>query len=399
MSSTNDVEVDVAIFGGGIAGLWLLDQLVEAGYSAALFEAHRLGTGQTVASQGIIHGGTKYTFGLAFDSAVKSLRAMPTLWRDCVEGNRAPDLSSARVLSPRTHMWLPKQAGAGLLGAFSRILMRSRVEVVPRSAWPVSLDAPGVQGAVYALDEVVLDVPSVLAALQERHRDRIRRIPALDGETTQAIDTRRPDDIRVGPVRVKAQRVALMAGRGNAALQALAGLEAPQQQLRPLHQVMVAGMEQPLYAHCVGRHTRPLATVTSHPTAQGDFVWWIGGGIAEAGVASEPEALIDHAREELPRLFPAADFGAARFATHRVDRAEALDPRGRRPNGPVWQASGAHVVAWPTKLALAPVLADHVLEAWHQSGLRPGPARIEGLAALPQPEVARPPWEEVETWS
>ena len=114
MSSTNDVEVDVAIFGGGIAGLWLLDQLVESGYSAALFEAHRLGTGQTVASQGIIHGGTKYTFGLALDSAVKSLRAMPTLWRDCVEGKRSPDLSSARVLSSRTHMWLPKQAGAGL---------------------------------------------------------------------------------------------------------------------------------------------------------------------------------------------------------------------------------------------------------------------------------------------
>ena len=54
---TNGMELDVVIFGGGAAGLWLLDVLREAGFGVLLLEADRLGTGQTIASQGIIHGG------------------------------------------------------------------------------------------------------------------------------------------------------------------------------------------------------------------------------------------------------------------------------------------------------------------------------------------------------
>ena len=43
MKSPSDVVVDVAILGGGIAGLWLLHRLQLEGYSAALFEAEQLG--------------------------------------------------------------------------------------------------------------------------------------------------------------------------------------------------------------------------------------------------------------------------------------------------------------------------------------------------------------------
>ena len=53
----NLLDVEVVIFGGGIAGLWLLDELHRAGMTTLLLEAHELGSGQTIASQGIIHGG------------------------------------------------------------------------------------------------------------------------------------------------------------------------------------------------------------------------------------------------------------------------------------------------------------------------------------------------------
>ena len=53
-------HIDVAIIGGGIAGLWLLAQLRERGYGALLIESNQLGSGQTLCAQGIIHGGTKY---------------------------------------------------------------------------------------------------------------------------------------------------------------------------------------------------------------------------------------------------------------------------------------------------------------------------------------------------
>jgi len=31
--------------------------------------------------------------------------------------------------------------------------------------------------------------------------------------------------------------------------------------------------------------------------------------------------------------------------------------------------------------------------------IQPGAARLDGLAALPEPTVARPPWDEVAQWS
>ena len=75
-------RVDVLILGGGGAGLWLLDDLHRQGYSAALVEASSLGSGQTIASQGIIHGGLKYALnGKAAGSAAKAIRDMPLRWR------------------------------------------------------------------------------------------------------------------------------------------------------------------------------------------------------------------------------------------------------------------------------------------------------------------------------
>jgi len=57
----HSMSCDVAIIGGGIAGLWLLNRLMNSGYNAILFESKALGSDQTVASQGMIHGGIKYT--------------------------------------------------------------------------------------------------------------------------------------------------------------------------------------------------------------------------------------------------------------------------------------------------------------------------------------------------
>ena len=40
------IEKDIVILGGGIAGLWLLNRLRNAGYAAVLLESTALGTGQ-----------------------------------------------------------------------------------------------------------------------------------------------------------------------------------------------------------------------------------------------------------------------------------------------------------------------------------------------------------------
>jgi glycine/D-amino acid oxidase-like deaminating enzyme len=394
VSDGADVVVDVAILGGGIAGLWLLDALEAAGYTAALFEAGELAAGQTVASQGIIHGGAKYTLGLALDRAVRELREMPAAWRASLEGAGGPDLRGARVLSPHTYMWIPRQPGGRVIGLFSRLLMRSRVQALPRDDWPEPLRSSGAPGTVLALDEMVLDVPSVVAALRSRHRGRIRKIPGA-GAVDFADGGRL---LRAGGLAVAAARFVFAAGAGNEGLMARAGVADVPAHRRPLHQVMARGVEHPLYAHCIGRSTKPLATVTSHLTWDGDRVWYVGGLIAEDGVAESEERLIERARRELPRLFPGADLSGAGWATFRVDRAEGGSASGRRPAGPVVRRSDRFLVVWPTKLALAPHLAARVVAALREEGVRPAPARLDALAELPEPAVALPPWERVERW-
>lgn len=399
MTRTADVVADVAIFGGGIAGLWLLDRLIAHGFSAVLFEADRLGAGQSVASQGIIHGGAKYTLGLARDSAVRELRGMPSIWGSALRGDAStgPDLSRARTLSQHTHLWVPRQLGGGVIGAFSRLVMRSHVRRLPRTEWPEGLRCESAKGSVYALDELVLDVPSVLEALRVAHRARIRRMPDARAVTFEDDGAR----LRVGDLDVDVQRTVLTAGAGNEALLARAGISRVRQQRRPLHQVVIGGMKSAVYAHCVGRSTRPLATVTAHPSREGgDHVWSVGGQIAEQGVEESAEQLIERAKRVLPTLFPGADFGSSRWATYRVDRAEGAVEGGHRPDGPILHTSGRILVAWPTKLALAPSLANRIVAALRcEGGVQPVVPRLDALAALPEPSVARPPWEEVDRWS
>ena len=59
-SKRDSTRIDVAIIGGGIAGTWLLRLLSQKGYNAILLEQNELGCGQTLASQGMVHGGLKY---------------------------------------------------------------------------------------------------------------------------------------------------------------------------------------------------------------------------------------------------------------------------------------------------------------------------------------------------
>ncbi|MEZ5430716.1 MAG: FAD-dependent oxidoreductase [Verrucomicrobiales bacterium] len=63
MGTAADQQRDVIVFGGGVAGLWILNALAAKGYDALLMTDRELGAGQTLAAQGVIHGGLKYALG------------------------------------------------------------------------------------------------------------------------------------------------------------------------------------------------------------------------------------------------------------------------------------------------------------------------------------------------
>lgn len=164
-------------------------------------------------------------------------------------------------------------------------------------------------------------------------------------------------------------------------------------QRRPLHMVMVRGPLPPLNGHCTDASTTRV-TITSVRDHDGTTVWQVGGQLAEDGVHMDRNALISHARRELAITVPGVNFGDARWSSYRVDRAEPQTNDGRRPNDAWCRADGPVITAWPTKLALAPRLADQVAD------LLPPPSggRQREFPDWPRPEIALPPWELEQVW-
>src|SRR3990167_7883963 len=120
------LNVDIAILGGGIAGLWLLTRLRQQGYQAVLLETAALGQGQTLSAQGIIHGGTKYAVARALTGIAASIKQMPRRWRDCLAGRGEIDLQAVQLLSPHQYLWVPASLRGKFVGFLTSKLMQSR---------------------------------------------------------------------------------------------------------------------------------------------------------------------------------------------------------------------------------------------------------------------------------
>ncbi|RMD62288.1 MAG: FAD-dependent oxidoreductase [Planctomycetota bacterium] len=405
IAAPQPAPVDVVVLGGGIAGLWTLRRLVEAGLDACLLERRALGAGQSIASQGIIHSGLKYTLRGAVTGAARAMAEAPDIWRACLRQEREPSLPPGALLSERCWLWRTRslRSQAALLGA--RAGLKTRPVPVPAHERPAALrDCPG---EVYSVEEPVVSPGGVLEALAAPVRDRL----ALTADADDALDVSRIQGrllLRVrladGTTLALAPRaLVLTAGTGAEALRAQLGLATQALQRRPLHMVLARGPSLPrLFGHCVdGAATR--VTVTSAACADGSTVWQVGGRIAEQGVGMDEPELLRLARSELAATLPGVDFTDVRLACYRIDRVEARTATGAKPDRETVFVEGPIVTALPTKLALAPLLADRVLEAVEPLLEAVGDAddaavACAALACAPRPAVAPPPWESQLRW-
>lgn len=385
------ISTDVLIVGAGVAGLWLNARLQRLGYSTVLVERASLGGEQTIKSQGIIHGGTKYALHGALTGASEAIADMPRRWREALAGNGELDLGKTRILSEAHYLWSPGTLAGKLTSFFASKAVRGRVDQVKGDQLPPALQDRAFKGKVYRLAELVIDVPSLLANLAELAGDSL-----LAGERIEPL--KEGDELvglRVDDREIRAQRIVLSAGAGTEALLQALGLSQPAMQRRPLHMVMAKGPNlKPLYAHCLGGGPKPRVTVTTHPAADGQWVWYLGGDLAEAeGVAREPAAQIAAAQKEIASLLPWVDQSPVRWATLRVDRAEPAQSGLVRPDNAFLADQQRLLVGWPTKLALAPDFADRVLASLDRDGIRP--TAQPDLADLPRPPVGVPAWEQL----
>lgn len=403
-SSVQTTTVDVVIFGGGVAGLWLLNRLRNAGYQAVLLEADRLGAGQTRYSQGIIHGGTKYALTGKLTGSSEAISQMPAIWNSCLAGEGELDLRQVKLLSTNQYMWSTESLTSRMAGFFASKLMRSRTRPVEGDGRPEVFRDRQFNGQVYCLEEPVLDTASLVQALAEPHRETIFKLPAIENVQLTHGDNRWQVTLQHGErsVRFEARRLVFAAGKGNAELLKLIGRDTPPMQLRPLKMVMLRGgkgapLPGTLYAHCLGASANPRITITTHYDAQGNRVWYLGGQIAEEGVGRDHAAQVTAARQELHALFPWLDLSAAAWGTLPIDRAEIKIGDGSRPDNLFVDETDGVFTAWPTKLALAPRLAGEIVERLQQAGVRPG-SKSE-LPDWPHPGYAPLPWQEEERWS
>jgi glycerol-3-phosphate dehydrogenase len=396
------VVFDLAIIGGGVAGLWLANRAKSAGYSVVVFESAGLGGGQTLASQGMIHGGMKYTLAGALTGASEAIAEMPKHWRTCLCGEGDVDLHHTRILSDHFFMWSGDDLGSKLTGFLASKITRGRVEPVHPDRRPPLLRHPLFTGSLYRLEDLVIDAPSLVANLAnniEGHCFLIDWNAATLGKDNLGnlhLSINTPEQA----LEIRAQRFVFTAGKGNAELLANIGHTQPAMQLRPLQQVMVKHHHPfDFYGHCLGTDTTPRLTISSHRLPDGGHVWYLGGSLAEKGATMAADELIRLAGEELRRLIPWINLQGAEWAVLPVDRAEPLQPGFARPdNAFIEQIPGTNLlVGWPTKLTLAPNLANRALELLQQDEIYPA-AHSAGCKYLhrylPYAEVGKTPWEQ-----
>lgn len=311
------LSVDVAIVGGGISGLWLANLLDGRGLSVVICEARGVGGVQTLASQGIVHGGAKY--GLEGTSPLAgALKEMPHRWRACLGGTGEVDLRGVGVLAEKIDIRIADET----------------IEVT----------------------DFVLDVPSLVRRLARPIAHRI--IATTVSPESLVSDGSGVKRIELGTRTIHARAYVLAAGAGNRTLAQQAGFHVPIQH-RPLRQTIVRSRRPArTYAHWMSspRDTEPTLTVTSHGSLLS-----VGGAVADAGASRDEAAQIVLVKNLLRQAFPGVDVEGAAFETFAAVRAEP-DSNAIRDLPDAYVARhGNCLLCLPVKLSLAPRLGDLAL--------------------------------------
>ncbi len=398
------IEKDALIIGGGIAGLWMLNRLRADGYDVMLLEKNKLGGGQTIASQGMIHGGIKYALNGNLNSASEAIADMPDHWKSCLAGNGDVDLTGTNILSEHYYMW-PRNSLRSRFNAFlGSKALRAKVSKVDSKNYPDFFQSH-IKGPLYELLDIVLDVPSLLSCLCKNHQANIKLFSHdswwsieknADGEF-KSLSMQQGDEI----FDIKAKHLIIASGEGSKEFinKLIPDTDLPtnmQQQLRPLHMTIVKHEHPfPIHVHCVADQltATPEVTITTHKCKDGKSAWYLGGEIAESGATRTHEEQIKAAQNKLNELFPWCDLTNAQWHSFFINRAEALTKNGARPETASIHQYKNISLCWPSKLTLAPNLGQQIVNLFQEINFKPGVYNNPDLSKISSTDIAIPPWD------
>jgi len=235
------------------------------------------------------------------------------------------------------------------------------------------------------MDEPVLNIGSVLRALVEPYRSCIRKI-----------DT--PDDpfSFLKKHEIYPQQIIVTGAASNAVLASQVqhndGLET---QARPLLMGLLKPAPYELYAHLVGSSDKPVATITTHTTEDGELVWYLGGGVAERAKDAPPSEVYEAARKGFAKYLPDIDLSNVEWAVLPIDRVEGKSKTdGWMPDTPTIHSVDNVHYCWPTKLTFAPLLSARLIE---KIGIEPSRTQTD-FSFLPSVEYTQTPWDKA-SWT
>ena len=110
-----------------------------------------------MASQGIIHGGTKYALTGKLTGSSEAVRAMPGRWKQHLAGELSPDLSSVIVNTPTQFMWDAGGVSSRVSSFFASKVMSSRVQRVADNELPAMAALPAIEDLSLSTNAVNLD--------------------------------------------------------------------------------------------------------------------------------------------------------------------------------------------------------------------------------------------------
>jgi glycerol-3-phosphate dehydrogenase len=393
------IKTDILIIGGGIAGLWLLGELKALGFNALLCEEQAIGNGQTIASQGIIHGGTKYSLTGNMSQATLAIGDMPRIWKEALQGNGRLNLQGVKWLTENQLLWTSPNIASKMTGFFASKVMQSRMQALGKANFPAGFDSSNFKGKLYQLDEPVLDIPSLLHTFQQQFSDALIHTQSIQLQKKASSETCYTATIGLkngANTTIDAQHIFITAGEGNTAFieQLETSKPKPSMQKRPLQMLLAKGELPMIYAHGLGISDKPRITITSHKTQSNENVWYIGGEPAENSVGKPAKEAIKETQRLIHELLPWISTESLKWGTFTINRAEGQQTDGSRPNTPIQQTIGNVTIAWPTKLAFAPMLARTLIKEIEH--LKPATNVGAITQTLPTPPIATAIWDRTE---
>ncbi len=345
------------IIGGGIAGLWLAAEYKALGIPFALLEKNSLGFSQTLASQGIIHGGTKYSLTGAITNSTKAISLMPKLWRNSINGIGNVKLDKKILEQDYQFLWSSEKISTKVIGFFASKLMNSKLEKINQEEEKIFSKSQDKLN-LYKLNEPIINVKKTIETLYDQigkncYKCEVKKIVKKNG-VYQTVITNFGN--------LEASQIILLAGEGSEEILSNSGILNFKIQKRPLAMPMVfiENKIPKLYGHYFGIGSKPIMTISSH-ISQNGTVLYIGGDIAETGVLKSDREQKLETKQILKQLLPWLDLNIKKIKILRINRIEPFS-KFKRPDLPFVEEINNLIVGWPIKLAFAPLLAKTILE-------------------------------------